>query len=116
MSATLDRAVETDEIVTALGRYGLTQADIAQAVGVSTRSVRNWTQQTPARRDHEQRLQELRGIVLLLDDSLTARGVGQWLRARNRLLDGARPLDLLGEGEVDRVRQAAEAFADGAYV
>lgn len=116
MAIRLDRAVETDEIVAALGRYGLTQADIAQAVGVSARSVRNWANDTAARRKNEQRLQDLREIVLLLDDSLTARGVGQWLRARNRLLDGARPLAVLAEGEIDRVRQAAEAFADGAYV
>ncbi len=33
MAPILDRAVEADEIVTALRGYGLTQADIAEAVG-----------------------------------------------------------------------------------
>lgn len=116
MAVTLDRAVETDEIVAALRGYGLTQADVAHAVGVSPRTVRNWAKDTPARRTHEQRLQDLREIVLLLEDSLTSRGVGQWLRARNRLLDGERALDVLAAGDVERVREAAEAFADGAYV
>jgi broad specificity phosphatase PhoE len=54
--------------------------------------------------------------VLLLSDSLTPRGVAQWLRARNRLLDRERPIDLLAAGEVERVRRAADAFIEGACV
>jgi hypothetical protein len=78
--------------------------------------VRNWARDVPLRRRHEERLFALREIVLLLHDSLTPRGVGQWFRARNRLLDGRRPLDVLAEGDVEAVRGAAAAFADGAYV
>jgi hypothetical protein len=62
------------------------------------------------------RLAQLRELVVLLSDSLTARGVDQWLHARNRLLEGARPIDLLAEGSFDDVREAARAFVDGAYV
>jgi len=32
------------------------------------------------------------------------------------VLDGGRPIDLLAEGRVDDVRQAAQSFVDGAYV
>ena len=60
--------------------------------------------------------QELRDLVLLLSDSLTPRGVGQWLHAKNRLLDGERPVDLLAEDHYEKVRSAAEAFVDGSYV
>lgn len=80
------------------------------------RSVRNWTNETPLRRRHEERLQALREIVLLLDDSLALRGVGQWFRAHNRSLDGRRPLDVLADGDFEAVRRAAAAFAEGAYV
>ena len=59
------------------------------------------------------RVQEIRG---LLSESLTARGVDQWLRAPNRLLGGDRPVELLKVGKVDKVRRAAAAFADGSYV
>ena len=52
----------------------------------------------------------------LLSDSLTPRGVGQWLHARNRLLAGERPLDVLVDGRYGEVRDAAQAFVDGAYV
>jgi len=116
MATTLDRAVEADEIVTALRHYGFTQADVASATGVSERSVRNWANETPLRRRHEERLQALRLIVLLLDDSLTPRGVGQWFRAHNRALDGRRPLDVLADNASDAVRRAATAFAEGAYL
>jgi transcriptional regulator with XRE-family HTH domain len=115
MAQTLDRAVEADEILAALRGYGFTQADVARAVGVSDRAVRSWSQQGSLRRRNEERLHELRRIVLLLDDSLSHRGVGQWFRAHNRLLEGRRPLDVLAEGDTDAVRRAAGAFADGAY-
>jgi len=116
MATTLDRAVEADEIVSALRHYGFTQADVALATGVSERSVRNWANDTPLRRRHEERLQALRQIVLLLDDSLTPRGVGQWFRAHNRALDGRRPLDVLADDDSDAVRRAATAFGEGAYL
>ena len=77
MAIALGRAVEADEIVRGLRGYGVTQADIAAIVGVTPRSVRNRAGDTPLRRRREERLQALRQIVLLLDDSLTARGVGQ---------------------------------------
>jgi transcriptional regulator with XRE-family HTH domain len=112
----LDRAVEADEIVRALAGYGLTQADIGAAAGVSVRSARNWARDGVLRRAHEERLLALRQVVPLLDDSLSPRGVGQWLRAHNTLLGGRRPLELLADGDVDDVRGAAAAFADGSYV
>ena len=62
------------------------------------------------------RLQELRSLVLTLSDSLTARGVAQWLHAGNRLLGGRSPLDALITGDIREVMAAAESFTDGAYV
>lgn len=115
MATTLERAVEPDEIVVALRPFGVSQRDVAAATQVSDRAVRAW--RTGGIHDESyDRLQDLRDIVLVLADSLTARGVGQWLHARNRLLDGARPIDALAEGRVDEVRQAAHSFVDGAYV
>src|SRR3990170_3959158 len=98
MAQTLERAIEADEIVAALRAYGFTQGDIAAAVGVTDRAVRDWLHEKPLRRGNEERLQALRQIVLLLDDSLSKRGVGQWFRAHHRLLGGRRPLDVLADG------------------
>jgi uncharacterized protein (DUF2384 family) len=55
-------------------------------------------------------------IRQILEDSLTAEGLEQWLRASNRVLDGRRPIDLIDEGDTESVRRAAQAFLDGAYV
>jgi antitoxin Xre/MbcA/ParS-like protein len=112
----LDRAVEAGDVVLRLRDYGLTQASIARATGATVRSVRNWQETSAIRPHNDERLRELREIVLLLRETLTPRGVGQWLNARNRLLGGRRPIEMLGEGKARAVRDAANAYVEGAYV
>lgn len=115
MAQTLDRAVEAIEIVDALKPFGVTQHDVAAVTRVSDRAVRGW-RTSDIHPDRYDRLAELRDLVILLSDSLTPRGVGQWLHAKNRLLGGRRPVDLLADDRYDEVREAAESFIDGAYV
>ncbi len=112
---TLERAVEAGEIVRALKHYGVSQAEVGAIAGVTDRAVRNWAN-NGIRPERYDRLSELRNIALLLSDSLTPRGTGQWLHARNRLLGGERPLELLTQGRSEEVRRAAQAFVDGSYV
>jgi transcriptional regulator with XRE-family HTH domain len=115
MAMTLDQAVEASEIVDGLKRFGITQAEVAAVTHVSDRAVRGW-RESAIRTENYDRLAELRDLVLRLSDSLSARGVAQWLRARNRLLDRERPIDVLAAGRVGEVRSAAEAFIEGSYV
>ncbi len=115
MADTLERAVEATEIVDALKSFGVTQVDVAAIAQVSDRAVRRW-RTGDIRPDRYDRLAQLRDVVLLLSDSLTPRGVGQWLHAKNRLLDGERPVDLLANDHHEKVRSAAEAFVNGSYV
>jgi hypothetical protein len=115
VAVTLDRAVEASEIVDALKSFGITQVDVAGVTQVSDRAVRGW-KTGDIRPDRYDRLAQLRDLVLLLSDSLTPRGVGQWLHAKNRVLGGERPIDLLTEERYEEVRGAAEAFIDGSYV
>jgi Rv2175c C-terminal domain of unknown function len=114
MVETLERPVEASEIVDALKPFGISQVDIASITHVSDRVVRAW-RKGDIRPDRYDRLAQLRGLVLLLSDSLTARGVGQWLHAKNRLLDGERPVDSLVEDRHEEVQRAAEAFVAGSY-
>ena len=111
----LQRAVEASEIVDALKPFGVKQGDVATVVQVTDRAVRGWRSGNITRARYD-RLTELRDLAALLSDSLTPRGVGQWLHARNRLLEGERPIDVLGRGETSRVQQAADAFVQGTYV
>lgn len=112
----LDRAVEAGNVVLRLRDYGLTQASIAKATGATVRSVRNWQETSAIRPQNDERLRELREIVLLLRETLTPRGVGQWLNARNRTLAGRRPIEVLSDGHANEVRDAAKAYVEGAYV
>jgi len=112
----LERAVEVRDVVHGLRRYGLTQAEIGTATGAKVRAVRNWERTSSTRRRTEDRLRDLREVVLMLQRTLSPRGVGQWLRARNRVLQGRRPLEALAAGDVEAVRAAAESFVEGSYV
>src|SRR5262245_20399881 len=114
-AVTLKLAIEARDIVRSLREFGLTQAAIGRASGAAPPSARSWDHASALGPRAAERLHVLRDIVLVLVETLTARGVGQWLRARNRMLKG-RPLDLLAEGHFEQVRQAAAAYVDGAYV
>jgi transcriptional regulator with XRE-family HTH domain len=100
-------------------RTKLTEADLADATGASTRSVRRWLKadmrEVRAPRFTEQ-IDDLRMIVKELEDSMTAKGIRQWLRARSRYLDGKRPIDVLRAGGFDDVLEAARSFREGDYL
>jgi hypothetical protein len=96
--------------------HGLTQQTIAAATGASERSVRNWLKHTSIGGTHEDRLGDLREIVLALTDVLTPKGIDQWLRAKHRLLDGERATDALATGNAAAVIDAARAYAEGVYL
>lgn len=115
MADTLERAVEASEIIDALKSFGVTQVDVAALTQVSDRAVRGW-RTGDIRPDRYDRLAQLRDLVLLLSDSLTPRGVGQWLHAKNRLHTTGPGAHTHPEDNYEKVRSAAEAFVDGSYV
>lgn len=113
----LDRAVEAGDLVDALKRFGLSQADVARATRSDAKTVYAWrTAHAQPRNATYVRLVGLRETVQTLGDSLTPRGVGQWLHAPNRLLGGRPPLEVLRDGDQEAVLEAARSFVDGAYV
>lgn len=110
------RPTAANEIVSALESIGFTQTQIARAAGASDRSVRNWAKTGAIRADFNERIRDLFEISLLLSDTLGNRGVTQWVSAKNVLLDGRRPIDLIPDDRAGEVRDAVEAFLDGVYV
>ena len=114
--AKLRRAVAANEVVGALETIGYTQREIARAAGASDRSVRNWASTGAIRSSFNDRIRELFQISLLLSDTMTWRGVTQWMSARNVLLDQQRPIDLIAADDGQKVRGAVEAFLEGYYV
>lgn len=110
------KAAAANEIVSALETIGFTQKQIARAAGATDRSVRNWAKTGAIRADFNERIRELFEISLLLSDTLSGRGVTQWVSAKNVLLDDQRPIDLIHEDLGNRVRAAVDAYLEGSYV
>jgi DNA-binding transcriptional regulator YiaG len=101
-------------VVEKVTNSGITQSELAKAVGIGARSVQNWAsgQNAPRGRSAE-RLLDLHSIVDLLSDSYTPEGIDIWLHSRNRNLDMQRPIDLLIDGNLDQVLDEAKWVAGG---
>jgi len=109
--------VDVDQRVRYLRReMGLTEGDLATITGAADRTVRRWLSGTTPQHRHAERVDDLHAVVEELADSLTAKGVRQWLHGRNRHLKGDRPIERLAHGDFDAVYKAAEAFSRGYYV
>jgi hypothetical protein len=102
-----------------LSEHKLTQHEIARMTGADERSVRRWLVSPDSiniQRRYTRVIDDLRDLLGILESTLPGEQFARWLRARNRYLHGARPLDLIAEGHYERVREAGEAYADGSYV
>lgn len=101
-------------VVEKVTNSGITQAELAKAVGTGSRAVQNWAigHNTPRGRSAE-KLLDVHTIVDILSDSYTPEGIDIWFHSRNRNLDMRRPIDLLVEGDVDRVLDEAKWVAGG---
>lgn len=102
-------------IVSDIRDASLTSSELAAITGVRERQVQNWAAGTSrpggASRD---RLLEVKYIVDLLKEVYTPEGIDIWVHARNRSLDGHRPIDLLKAGEFREVLNAVERLTAGA--
>ncbi|GAA1127089.1 hypothetical protein [Arthrobacter flavus] len=109
--------IEASDFVKVFNRYGVSLTDIAEVVHEDLTVVSGWEAGgTRPGTKVQTKLIGLRDIIMVLSDSLSAPGVGQWLHASNRILDDERPLDALSQGRDQTVMEAANAFVDGSYV
>ena len=104
-----------ETIVFLRAELGFSQREIADLLGADERTVRRLLADPEIRpqQRHGRRLDDVRDVISLLQDSLPGEQTGRWLRARNRMLKGDRPIELIAGDEYARVRDAAEAFVDG---
>jgi transcriptional regulator with XRE-family HTH domain len=101
-------------VVEDVTRAGITQAELARAVGAGIRTVQNWASGRNAPRGQAaKRLLDVRTAITMLGDSYTDEGVDIWLHSRNRNLDMQRPIDLIVDGEIDKVIDEAAWVAGG---
>ena len=99
-------------IVDQVTRTGISQRELADAVGASVRTVQNWASGHAAPRGgSRERLLDVQYVVEELRDVYTDEGIEIWLRARNRNFGGARPIDLITAGDIDTVLQEAQRLS-----
>jgi uncharacterized protein (DUF2384 family) len=98
-------------------RGNLSAAEIGEIVGVGTRQVQNWASGhgTPASTKRLRQLLDLEYVLDLVSEVFDDEGATMWLHARNRQLDGERPLDLIANNETDRVIGLLDRLADGNF-
>jgi DNA-binding transcriptional regulator YiaG len=78
-------------------RFGLTQTELAQALGVSLRTVQNWERASDVGKARQ--LRDLEELWTILEDSVKASDIPAWLRSKNDAFAGNRPIELLKEGK-----------------
>ena len=105
LTALLDHLYEGDVVDT---------ADVARVTDTNPRSVTRWKAQEAApRREAEERLLELRAVVDLARRVMRDNSARLWLRAPNSDLGYDKPLDLIAQGQYQRVIDLLLAIAEG---
>lgn len=93
---------------------GLTVPVLAKAVGASPRTVQTWA--AGSSRPSGVRASRLLDVQLTLSklgELYTPEGIDIWLNSRNSALEMRRPMELLQEGQIDRVREEVESLVGG---
>lgn len=103
-----------------LEHAGLTPTELEGLIGADSRTIRRWAtpddSSVPQPRFHA-KIDDLRALVVLIKDTLPGEQTGRWLRARNRYLRNARPIELLqDDNNFDKVHEAGEAYIVGAPI
>jgi DNA-binding transcriptional regulator YiaG len=76
---------------------GLTQTELAHALGVSLRTVQNWERAGVAGSPHQ--LRDLEELWTILKESIRGSDIPAWLRSESDAFAGRRPIELLKEGK-----------------
>lgn len=93
---------------------GITQKELARAVGASERTVQTWgAGDNKPRGVRSERLLDVRFLVQRLAEVYTEDGIRIWLQSRNARLGMERPIALLERGEIEPVLREAESLTGG---
>ena len=105
LSALLDHLYDGDVVDT---------ADVARVSDTNARSVSRWRADEAApRREAEDRLLELRSVVVLTRKVMRDSAARYWLRSPNPDLGYEKPLELISQGQYQKVIDLLLALAEG---
>jgi DNA-binding transcriptional regulator YiaG len=77
--------------------FGLAQTELADALGVSLRTVQNWERAGAAGKPRQ--LRDLEELWTILKESIKGSEIPAWLRSKSDAFAGQRPIELLKEGK-----------------
>jgi transcriptional regulator with XRE-family HTH domain len=97
-------------------RGGLKETDVANIASVSPAAVSRWIA-GKARPDPQTQLviSDLRYVVDRLSEFYTPDETRLWLYSKHRLLNGKRAVDLVNQGDVDKVLAVIESLGEASY-
>jgi transcriptional regulator with XRE-family HTH domain len=97
-------------------RGGLKGMDVANIASVSPATVSRWTAGKALPHPKTQLLiSDLRYVVDRLAEFYTPEETRIWLYAKHRLLNGERAVDLIHQGQTDKVLAVIESLDEGTY-
>jgi transcriptional regulator with XRE-family HTH domain len=97
-------------------RGGLKGTDVANIAAVSPATVSRWSAGKALPHPKTQLLiSDLRYIVDRLSEFYSPEETRIWLYSKHRLLDGQRPIDMINQGQADKVLSVIESLDEGTY-
>lgn len=97
-------------------RGGLKGTDVANIASVSPATVSRWTSGKALPHPKTQLvISDLRYVVDRLSEFYSPDETRIWLYAKHRLLNGERAIDLINQGQADRVLEVIESLDEGSF-
>jgi transcriptional regulator with XRE-family HTH domain len=84
-------------------RLSLTQSQLARLLSISLRSVASLEAGVAPTASTTRRIVELNRLTDALADAVMEKAIGPWLQSPNPAFDGAKPLEVIERGEIDRL-------------
>ena len=97
-------------------RGGLKGTDVANITEVSSATVSRWTSGKAFPHPKTQLIiSDLRYVVDRLSEFYTPEETRLWLYSKHRLLEGERAIDLINQGQADKVLAVIESLDEGTF-
>jgi len=97
-------------------RGGLKGTDVANITEVSPATVSRWTSGKAFPHPKTQLIiSDLRYVVDRLSEFYTPEETRLWLYSKHRLLEGERAIDLINQGQADKVLAVIESLDEGTF-
>src|ERR1700738_5175816 len=97
-------------------RGGLKGVDVANIAAVSPATVSRWTSGAAVPPPKTQLIiSDLRYVVDRLSELYTPEETRVWLYSKHRLLSGERAIDLINQGQADKVLAVIESLDEGTF-